>query len=87
MPLATPKSHINGSVLNVGDPNPRPTGSNDQGSSASRHFRPQAPEAGDHCCRHAQRSMANQTVSSLVAMDRHARGSRHLARSLLPEPI
>ena len=87
MPLADPKSHISGSVSNVGDSNPRPTGSNDRGSGANRHFRPQAPQTGDHCCRHAQRPMANPTVSSLVPVDRHARASWHFARSLLPEPI
>ena len=52
MPLADPRSHINGSVSSVGDP------------------------AEDHCCRRAQRPMANQMVSSLVPVDRHARASR-----------
>jgi len=66
----------NGSVSNVGDPDPRPTGSNDRSSGASRHLRPQA---GDHCCRQEQRPMANPTVSSLVPEDRNALASRHLA--------
>ena len=35
MRSADPKSHKNGSVSNVGDPDPRPTGSNDRSSGAS----------------------------------------------------